>query len=106
MLKTLQAWLQQYVNCDLPDVQRGFTKVRGTRDQIANIFWIMEKAREYQKSIYFCFTNYAKAFNCVDHNKLENHNTLEEMENTRPPYMLPEKPVCRSRSNRDRKSVV
>ena len=70
MLKILQARLQQYVNCELPDVQTGFRKGRGTRDQIANIHWIMEKAREFQKSIYFCFIDYAKAFDCVDHNKL------------------------------------
>ena len=66
----LQARLQQYVNHELPDVQAGFRKGRGTRDQIANIRWIMEKAREFQKNIYFCFTDYAKAFDCVDHNKL------------------------------------
>ena len=66
----LQARLQQYVNHELPDVQAGFRKGRGTRDQIANICWIMEKGREFQKNIYFCFTNYAKAFDCVDHNKL------------------------------------
>ena len=70
MLKILQARLQQYVNGELPDVQAGFRKGRGTRDQIANIHWIMEKAREFQKNIYFCFTVYAKAFDCVDHNKL------------------------------------
>uniref|UniRef100_A0A8B9X9D1 Reverse transcriptase domain-containing protein n=1 Tax=Bos mutus grunniens TaxID=30521 RepID=A0A8B9X9D1_BOSMU len=70
MLKILQTRLQQYVNCELPDVQAGFRKGRGTRDQIANICWIMEKAREFQKSIYFCFIDYAKAFECVDHNKL------------------------------------
>ena len=70
MLKILQARLQQYVNCELPDVQAGFRKGRGTRDQIASIRWIMEKARELQKNIYFCFTDYAKAFDCVDHNKL------------------------------------
>ena len=70
MLKILQARLQQYVNCDLPDVQASFRKDRGTRDQIANIRWIMEKAREFQKNIYFCFIDYAKAFDCVDHNKL------------------------------------
>ena len=70
MLKILQAGLQQYVNCELPDVQAGFRKVRGTRDQIANIRWIMEKAREFQKNIYFCFIDLAKAFDCVDHNKL------------------------------------
>ena len=70
MLKILQARLQQYVNCELPDVQAGFRKGRGTRDQIANICWIMEKAREFQKNTYFCFIDYAKAFDCVDHNKL------------------------------------
>ena len=70
MLKILQARVQQYVNHELPDVQAGFRKRRGTRDQIANIFWIMEKARELQKNIYFCFIDYAKAFDCVDHNKL------------------------------------
>src|SRR5574337_917571 len=70
MLKILQARLQQYVNCELPDVQAGFRKGRGIRDQIANIRWIMEKARQFQKNIYFCFTDYAKAFECVDHNKL------------------------------------
>ena len=70
MLKILQARLQQYLNCELPDVWAGFRKGRGTRDQIANILWIMEKAREFQRSIYFCFIHYAKAFDCVDHNKL------------------------------------
>ena len=70
MLKINQARLQQYVNCELPDVQTGFRKGRGTRDQIANICWIIEKAREFQKNIYFWFIDYAKAFDCVDHNKL------------------------------------
>ena len=70
MLKILQARLQQYVNHELPDVQAGFRKGRGTRDQIANIPWIIEKAREVQKNIYFCFIDYFKAFDCVDHNKL------------------------------------
>ena len=70
MLKILQARLQQYVNRELPDVQAGFRKGRGTRDQIANIRWIFEKAREFQKNIYFCFIDYAKAFDCVDHNKV------------------------------------
>ena len=70
MLKILQARLQQYVNRELPDVQAGFRKGRGTRDQIANIHWIMEKAREFQKNIHFCFVDCAKAFDCVDHNKL------------------------------------
>ena len=72
MLKILQAWLQQYVNRELPDVQTSFRKGRGTRDQIANICWIIEKAKEFQENIYFCFIDYAKAFECVDHNKLEN----------------------------------
>ena len=71
MLKILQARLHQYVNCELPDIQAGlpllFRKGRGTRDQIANICWIMEKARKFQKNIYFCFTDYAKAFDCVNH---------------------------------------
>ena len=71
MLKILQARLQQYVNWELPDVHAGFRKGRGTRDQITNIHWIMQKAREFQKNI-FCFIDYAKAFQCVDHNKLEN----------------------------------
>ena len=70
MLKILQAWLQQYMNHELPDVQAGFIKGRGTRDQIANIRWTIEKAKECQKNIYFCFINYAQAFDCVDHNKL------------------------------------
>ena len=70
MLKILQARLQQYMNCKLPDVQAGFRKGRGTRDQIASIRWIMEKAREFQKNIYFCFIDYTKVFDCVDHNKL------------------------------------
>ena len=70
MLKILQAKLQQYMNRELPDVQAGFRKGRRTRDQIANIHWIIEKAREFQKNIYFCFIDYAKAFDCVDHNKL------------------------------------
>ena len=70
MLKVLQARFQKHVNREIPDVQAGFRKDRGTRDQIANICWIMEKAREFQKNIYFCFIDYAKAFDCVDHNKL------------------------------------
>ena len=70
MLQILQARLQQYVNREFPDVQAGFRKGRGTRDQIANIRWIIKKAREFQKNIYFCFVDYAKAFDCVDHNKL------------------------------------
>ena len=70
MLKILQVRLQQYVNCELPDVQAGFRKGRGTRDQIANICWIIKKAREFQKNIYFCFIDHAKGVDCVDHNKL------------------------------------
>ena len=70
MLKILQARLQQYVNCGLPDVRGGFRKDRGSRDQIANICWLTEKARQFQKNIYFCFIDYAKALDCVDHNKL------------------------------------
>ena len=96
MFKTLQARLQQYVNHELPDVHDGFRKGRGTRDQIANIHWIMEKAREFQKNIYFCFIDYAKAFDCVDHNKL--WKILRDG-NTRPPFLSPEKSVCRSGSN-------
>ena len=96
MLKILQARLQQYVNRELPDVQAGFRKGRGTRNQIANICWIIKKAREFQKNIYFCFIDYMKAFNCVDHNKLENS---ERDGNTRPPDLPLEKPVCRSGSN-------
>ena len=97
MLKILQARLQQYMNRDLPDVQAGFRKGRGTRDQIANIRWIMEKAREFQKNIYFWFIDYAKAFECVDHNKLQ--KILKEMGNTRPPDLPLKKSVCRSGSN-------
>ena len=97
MLKILQARLQQYVNHEqLPDVQAGFRKGRGTRDQIANIHWIIEKAREFQKNIYFCFIDYAKAFDCVDHNKVENS---ERDGNTRPPDLPLEKPICRLGSN-------
>ena len=92
MLKILQASLQQYVNRELPDVQAGFRKGRGTRDQIANIRWIIEKAREFQKNIYFCFIDYPKTF---DHNKL--WKILKEM--GIPPDRPLEKPVCRSGSN-------
>ena len=77
MLKSLQARLRQYLNRELPDVQAGFRKGRGTRDQIANIHWIIKKAREFQKNIYFCFVDYAKAFDCVDHDKL--WKILQEM---------------------------
>ena len=94
MLKILQARLQQYVNYELPAVQAGFRK---DRDQIANIHWIIEKAREFQKNIYFCSIDYVKAFDCVDHNKLL--KILKEMGITRPPDLRLEKPVCRSRSN-------
>ena len=96
MLKILEARLQQFVNQEHPDIQAGFRKSRGTRDQIANILWITEKAREFQKNIYFCFIDYAKAFDCVDHNKLEN---TERDGNTRPHDLPPEKSVCRSGSN-------
>ena len=96
MLKILQARLQQYMNQELPDVQPRFRKGRGTRDKIANIRWIIEKAREFQKSIYFSFIDYTKAFDCVDHNKL--WNIFKEM-GILDPYLSPEKPVCRSRSN-------
>ena len=97
LLKILQARLQQYVNRELPDVQAGFRKGRGTRNQIANIRWIIEKEREFQKNINFCFIDYAKAFDCVDHNKLEN---FEGDGNTRPPDLPLEKPICMlSRSN-------
>ena len=95
MLKILQARFQQYLNHELPDVQAGFIKGRGTRDQIANIQGIIEKAKVLQENIYFCFTDYSKVFDCVDHNKLENS---ERDMNTRPPYLPPEKSVCRSRS--------
>ena len=89
MLKILQARFHQYMNCELPDVQAGFRKGRGTRDQIANIHCIMEKAREFQKSIYFCFIDYAKAFDCVDHNKL--WKILKEMG-------IPDHLTCRLRN--------
>ena len=78
MLKILQASLQQYVNCELPDVQVEFRKVRETRDQIASIHWILEKAREFQENVYFCFIDYTKTFDCVDHNKL--WKIVQEME--------------------------
>ena len=87
----LQARLQQYVNHELPDVQGGFRNGRGTRDQIANIHWIIKKAREFQDNIYFCFID----FGCVENNKLENSSRDG---NTRPPYLPPEKTVCRSRT--------
>ena len=96
MLKTLQARLQLYMNCEIQDVEAGFRKGRRTRNQITNIRWIIKKAREFQENIYFCFTGYAKAFDCVDHNKLENSASDE---NTRPPDLPLEKPVFRSGGN-------
>ena len=96
MLKILQARFQQYMTREPPDVQVGFRKGRGTRDQIANISWTIKEAREFQKNIYFCFIDYTKAFDCVDHNKLENS---ERDGNTRPPDLPLEKSVCRSGSN-------
>ena len=96
MLKILQVRLQQYMNCELPDVQVGFRKGRGIRDQTANICWIIQKAREFQKKICVCFIDYAKAFDCVDHNKLRNSSRDG---NTRPPDLPLEKPVCTSGSN-------
>ena len=96
MLKILQARFQQYVNHELPDVQAGFLKDRGTRDQLANIRWIIKKAREFQKDIYFCFIKDCKAFDCVDHNELENSSRGG---NTRPPDLPPEKSVCKSKGN-------
>ena len=96
MLKILHNRLQQYVNRELPDVQAGFRKGRGTKDQIANIRWIIEKVREFEKNIYFCFIDYAKAFDCVDHNKLENS---ERDGNTRPLHLPLVKSICRSGSN-------
>ena len=96
MLKIHQARLQQYMNCELPEVQAGFGKGRRTRDQTANILWIIKKAREFQKNVYFCFVDYAKAFDFVDHNKLENSSRDG---NTRTSDLLPVKSVCRSRSN-------
>ena len=91
MLKILQARLQQYVNQKIPDVQAGFRKDGGTRDEIANIHWIIEKAREFQKNIYFCFIDYDKAFDCVDHNKL--WKILQEMRIPNHPNLPPEKPA-------------
>ena len=97
MLKILQARLQQYVNRELPDFQAGSRKGRGTRDQIANIHWIIEKAKEFQKNICCSFIDYAKAFDCVDHNKLR--KILKEMGIPRPPNLPLEKSVCRPESN-------
>ena len=95
MLNILQDRSQEYVNHEHPDVQAGFRKDRGTRNLIANICWIIGKARVFQKNIYFCFIKYAKAFDSVDHNKLENS---ERDRDTRPPDLPPEKSVCKSRS--------
>ena len=97
MLKILQARLQQYVSHEIPDVQAGFRKGRGARVQIANICWIIKKARAFQKNISFCFIDYAKAFDCVDHNKL--WKVIKRCANTRPPDLPLEKPVCRSGGN-------
>ena len=94
MLKILQARLQQYVNHELPDVQAGFRKGKGIRDHTAKVHWIIEKARELQKNTYFCFIHYAKAFDCMDHNKLG--KILKEMGNNRPPDLPPEESVCMS----------
>ena len=97
MLKILQARLQQYVNCELPDVQAGFRKGRGTKDQISNIRWIIEKVREFQKNIYFCFIGYTwRLWLCGFQQTLENSSRHG---NTRPPDLPPEKSICRSRSN-------
>ena len=84
MLKILQARIQQYMNHEFPDVQAGFRKGRGTRDQIANIHWIIEKAREFQKNIYFCFIDCTKAFDCMDHSKLEKFLKRREYQTTSP----------------------
>ena len=97
MFEILQARLQWYMNHELPDVQAGFRKGTGTRDQITNICWIVEKAREFQKNIYFCFIDYTKAFDTVDHKKL--WKILKEMGITRPPDLPLEKSICRSGSN-------
>ena len=108
MLKIFQARLQQYVNRELLDVQAGFRKGRGTRDQTANICWIIKKAREFQKNIYFCLMDYAKDFDCVDHNKMwkilkemgiPDHLNSEKDGNTRLPGLPLEKPICKSGSN-------
>ena len=96
MLKILQTRLQQYMACELRDIQHVFRKGRGTRDQIPNVHWIIEKKRRVQKKIYFCFIDNAKAFDCVYHNKL--WKVIRDR-NTRPPDMPPEKSACRSKSN-------
>ena len=97
MLKILQARLQQYVNCELPDTHTGYRKGRGTRDQIANICWIIEKAKEFQKNIYFCFIDYAKTFDCVDHKKTLKNSSRDG--NIRTSHLPPDKFVCRSKDN-------
>ena len=97
MFKILQARPHQLVNCEIPDVQAGFRKCRGIKDQIANIHWIIAKEREFKENIYFCFIDYFKAFDCVEHNKL--WKILKRDGPTRPPDLPPEKSVCRSRSN-------
>ena len=99
VLKTLQVRLQQYMKHELPDVPFVLTKGRGRRDQIANIYWIIQKAREFQKNIYFSFINYAKAFDCVDHKKTVENSSSDG--NNRLHYLPPEKYACRSRSNMD-----
>ena len=96
MLKIPQWRLQQYMNHELSDVQAEFRKGRGTRDKIANICWIIGKAMEFQKNIYFCFTDYTTATDCADHNKL--WKILRDG-NSRPPYLSPEEALCRTRSN-------
>ena len=93
MLKTLQAKLQQYMNCELLDVQEGFRKGRRARDEMANISWVIKKATEFQENIYFCFINFTKASDCMDHKLWK---ILKEIGNTRPPYLPPEKSICRS----------
>ena len=97
MLKILQARLQRYLSCELSDVQAGFRKGRGTREQIANIRWTIRKAREFQKNIYFCFIDYTKASDCVDHHKSVENSSRDG--NTRPLDLPPEKSLCRSGSN-------
>jgi len=96
MLKILQARFQQYMSCEIPDVQAGFKRGRGTRGQIAKIHWIIKKAREFQKNIYFCFIDSTKAFGCVSQQTMENSSSDGD---TRPPYLAPEKSVCMSQSN-------
>ena len=97
MLKILQARLQQYMNCELSNVQTGFRKGRGTRDQTANICLIIKKARDFQKNIYFCFIDYAKVFDCMEHQKTVENSSRDR--NTRPPDLPFKKYVCSSRSN-------